>query len=241
MDPIQEISILLKLHVPDFYNNIFIPHSFFKNNNYDIMTTIQENNDSIFYVEKYIQPEEIQRFNYVFEQYAIILSRNFTTDDNLIKFLRKWTCQNISPWRANKKQTRLKKLLNNPKIYYFSPHYIIKLYCDNYYSVHDINTAITNTKKKLYSIAAHIAQETRSFQQKYQNLINHFVYQNEYQDMDYSQKTQILMQDIMKLILDLSEKLIKYDIYAINSLISNIINCYTPINCLNNNDDIYII
>jgi len=227
------ICKLLKLHLVNFYDNIYVPFKFFQKNNWNINKVLVDNADALFYCAGYLSETDKIRFNQVFGKYLVMIQEIFAYR-KLSKLLKAWTNMNNPQWFSTNDQSYLKSILNDDQYHVISPVIVIKLY----YSVtkkyrQDQNKIKVIMTKKLNHIISQYREARKEFQKRYHRIVTKYVYLC---PLDFKVKREyvkLLLNETIMAILDLSEKLIDLKIYGIHSLITNLIS-YTPIDEINN-------
>lgn len=188
------ICILIKKHIENFYDNIYIPYIFFKKNDWDIKKTLLENKDILYYNEKYLINDDKKIFNNIFKNYVKMIEKIMSNE--LYIYLKK-------------EDNNLKKIINS---YPISPIYIIELYKNN--KIDELDEIMEKVKK-----------EKKKFKIIFKKIIKEYVY-NTSKDLVYKLG---FINSVLMEILKLADKLIKLNVYAIHSIISNIIDDILPL------------
>ena len=225
---------LINLHIKGFYDNLYIPFDFFKEDDWKINKILYNNEDVLYYNKKYVTPYDEKRFYEVFDKFIIMIEDILTPNNKLCSFLKRWTNMDQSKWRIINTKSFLKSLLNNRKFRFISPAYITNIYCD-------LNNKYKNDNEKIKSeIIAHLMDiykkckmEIKNFEEIYEEIITAYVYEYPIDTSEESAHVSAFINSIVLEILNFSEKLIDLHIYAIHQIINEIIDYYTPLDTIN--------
>lgn len=223
---------LIHLHLPDFYHNIYLPYKYFRNGNWDIVATIKENTDILFYSEDYMTADTIGRFHKVFDKLSALISTNLS-DLNLYHYLRDLTDDSDpKKWRVIHKHAYLKRIMTDDDYENISPEYITKMYlelCEMYPK--DRNMMGQHLTVELDCIVEKGKSLINMFRRSYRRIVDAYVYYHPLvTDNAY---TIAFVNKIMIAILDVASELINLHIYGIHPLITEIIDYYLPLDDIN--------
>lgn len=224
---IYTLCRLLKLHISNFYDDIYVPVKFFIKAKYDVEKVLYENADSLYYNEEYIVTDE-ERFNEVFDKYVEMIKEILDPNNKLTVYLKKWTSMTDRKYSVINTDSYLRSLLKNEKYRYISPEYITKLFkktCKE--NNKDFNKITVIMEKELNSIIKKLKQETKLFSKLYHQIVISYVFEHP-SDLDENYSKSFITYVILN-ILDFAEKLIDMNIYAIHTIVNNVIDYYTPL------------
>lgn len=224
-DPVTDIQLcrLFNRFIPDIFNKIYLPYNVFKHYKFDIEKALQNNTDSLFYAEGYAIEEDEKMFNKVFDKYLNLVYDVFDNEGALVPFLRNLNDNNIKP-----EKSRIIKIIN--KYDSISPALIAEKYTALMRKFSD------RSKEDIVKILDHqlesINEKARTiiveFNEKFHELLNEFVYENNMNDID-PLTGKLLISTVMGEIWESSNKLIDLGIYAIHEIFHDIIGIYIPI------------
>lgn len=223
---------LLNIHLREFYDDIYIPFTHFRIAKWNIRKVLYENNDVLFYCQKFLTNEDHERFYQVFDKYVFMIEEIFSHDNKLVTFLKKWTDQSQAKWVSIKNNSYLKSILICSKYQYISPEYVTQLYlsCSNKHRGEPakIKEVLEN---ELDQLNKEIRKESKCFRQNYNDLIVSYVYEYPIFSDPAEKKiyTLAFMNSVIMEILNFAEKLVELNVYAIHPFVTNIIDFYTPI------------
>ena len=226
------ICRLCKIHLPDFYDNIYIPFSYFKFDEWEISKVIYNNEDALFYNKKYLVEEDESRFNEVFDKYTAMIEEIMSVDSKLLEFLKKWTNMDGIRWRSRQSGSYLKSVFEKYAV--ISPVHIANTYleCFKKYSG-DRDKIIEELEGNLDSIIKEFRRESREFRRIYNDIVGDYVYDFPFDKSSVKTYKKGFINSVIIAIWDFSEKLIDLNIYAVHPIIANIIEFYIPL------DDIF--
>lgn len=238
----QVICRLLNLHLNDFFNDIFIPFDHFKHGNWKISKILYDNEDCIFYKEKYVPPEDRERFYEVFEKFTNMIENILDPKTKLCSFLKKLTNMDEPKWKYNGTQSYLRRIMKQQKYQTISPLYIIDTYCEiskKYAKEDDASVKETKIKEEhgasLDAIIKKTTREIRIFIRKYNSIVESFVFENPIQHIEMKDNIYVMgfINSVILAIFDFIDKLLDLNIYAVHTIVIDIIDYYLPL------DDIY--
>jgi hypothetical protein len=246
MNKNQTVCRLLNIQLRNFFDDIYIPYTFFKNDKWNINKTLYDNEDVLFYNKKYLTDTDEINFFQIFDKYISMLEDIFCQDNKLYIFLKKWTDMTSTRWKTNGTKSYLKTLLTNPKYQFISPSYTTNLYCEmcnkyknnEKYKDHDAYSDIIKKKmeKKMDQISSQIKKEVRIFRRGYNEIVTSYVYEYPYNTDDKKIYTKAFVNCVIMFVLDFIEKLIDLNVYAIHPIVYEIIGYYMPLDEINNYD-----
>lgn len=233
----KTICRLLNIHLREFFDDIYIPYNFFRNDGWDISKILYKNEDILFYNKKYLTKEDEERFYQVFDKFIMMLEEIFSVNSKLFIYLKNWTDMSGSKWKTNGSKSYLKSILTNKKYQYISPAYTTNIFIQisKKYS-NDIDKIKLEVENHLDGLIKSIRKELRLFKKIYNEIVTSYVY--EY-PIDTKEKNMYILGFINSIILsimDLSEKLIELNVYAIHPIVDEIIRYYTPLDIMNQYD-----
>lgn len=230
MNDFHRICRLLRLNIPDFYDNIYIPFDYFKAGKWDVLNVISENKDAIYYNKTHIYPKNKKYFDKVFKVYLETIMEIFNPKHNLFVFFEKWTDTSGVNWRGIKQKTYLYSLLHNSDYSHFSPIYLHDLYLE---AIKKYGPELSLVKKRVETILdaqlEKVGKILENFEEDFIKIVDNFVYVKDSKKVLESD----LINNTIVLILKYTEKLLKENIYCIHPIISGIIDFSLPL------DDIY--
>lgn len=235
MEKCKEMCRMINVNLKEFYDDIFIPLSYFRNEQWDIAKVLYDNEDSLFYNEKYLPPDDHNRFYEVFDKYVTMVEDIMSPENKLYLFLKKWTDTSETKWKQNNTQSYLKNILLKRKYQVISPGYIANLYynlCKKYRN--DLEKMKEEFEKYLDTIIANMRKEIKIFKKIYNKIVDSYVYENPINNTSNDIYICGFINSIILAVLDFAEKLIEQNIYAIHPIVMDIIGYYTPL------DDIYL-
>jgi hypothetical protein len=249
----RAVCRLLNVNIDDFFNNIYVPFTYFKNGNWDILAVLYKNTDALFFNESYMAAEDKERFNVIFEKYVEMMNKIFSPTSPLVSYLKKWTNMGRGKWTAIKVNSHLKSLLNDEKYNVLSPVYIIECFAklnrsDNETGKKNMEYIKKAHKMELNENMKKVKLEIKKFRQTYHEIVTSYVYEH---PLDYTFGSSYIIgfvNTIILAIMDLAEALIPLNVYAIHSIVMDIISLYTSLDSVNqynptdyNGRDLYIV
>ena len=238
----QTICRLLNLHLNDFFNDIYIPFDHFQHGNWKISKILYDNEDCIFYKEKYVPPEDRQRFYEVFDKFNNMIEKILDPNTKLCSFLKKLTNMNESKWKYNGTQSYLRRIIRKSQYQTISPLHIIETYCEisKKYAKED-DPLVKEAKIKeehsalLDDIIKKTTREIRIFIRKYNSIVESYVFENPIQPIETKDNIYVLgfINSVILAIFDFIDKLLDLNIFAVHTIVTDLIDYYLPL------DDIY--
>ena len=232
------ICNLIEMHIKYFYYHIHIPLEHFEKSSWQISKILFRNKDSLYHNPTYMSKDDDEKFSKVFARYIDMINSIMTPNCNLYNNLISWT-DHLS-YKKIATDSPLQKLLYNMKYNYISPRYIV----DTYYKNINKTNGLEITIFKLNNIRRKLEIEIHAFEKKYVEIVDAYTYDrplNEYNDTI----TKGFINSIILEIIDFADKLIDIRIYAIHSIIDNIIDYYTPLDYIlrvqDNEKQLYIV
>lgn len=230
----KEICRLVNIQLKDFYDDIYIPFNFFREGDWKISKILYDNEDIMFFNNKYLTNEDEDKFYEVFSKYISMLEEILSSDNKLYIFLKNWTDMSGVKWKKNKSKSYLKSLLTDSKYQYISPAYTTNIYCEFSKKYRDDSNRIKlEIENHLDEIIKKVKTEAKLFRETYNEIIACYVY--EYPPNKEDRNTYILgfINSIILTIVQFADKLIDLNVYAIHPIINQIIGYYTPIDEIN--------
>lgn len=248
---------LIKVQMPSFYDNIFVPYHYFRDGRWDIRQIIYENTDALFYSEKYMSSSDQTKFEKLHLDYFNVIAEIMDPEGKLYRFLDKWTIQRgpFAKWRDSREGSHLKNLiLKHDRI---SPFYFIDLYADAIKQ--NIEGTIEARKENIIAIMSkkievrvkNIRRHTIIFKKRYDALVSSFVFNypidfgHDAREREHGACDDISFADkiakyefnfvskLLKSILNFADKLMSLDVYAVHAVITEIIDNFFDIdNCI---------
>ena len=225
----KRVCLLLKKHINEFYDNIYIPMEFFKMNEWNITEVITDNVDALYFNKKYVKKNEKKKFKSVFDVYYNFIINIFSTDTNLFSLINN-----------SKPDVYFSKIISHRPYHIISPLYIADLYITH----KDNKEKIKELINILGRIILNVKNKINIFIDEFMNILNIYVYEYPIDiKMDsyglkykISSHQQNFMSKLILIILNLTEELIKMNIYAVHSIINRIISFYFPLDIINQYD-----
>lgn len=244
----KTICRLLNIQLREFYDDIYIPYTFFKDD-WNINKILYNNEDILFYNKKYLTKDDEEKFYQVFDKFILLLDEIFFPNSKLLIFLKKWTDMSGSRWKSNGSKSYLKSIITDKKYQFISPAYIANIYCDYSKRYRDnVDKIKSEMENHLDNMIKRIRKEIKEFNNLYNEIVSSYVY--EYPLIIDGKNIYVMgfINSIIMAILDFAEKLINLNVYAIHPIINDIIEYYTPLDVINqydpsenNNKKIFII
>lgn len=248
-EEIQEnktVCRLLNIHLKDFFDDIYIPYKFFRDDNWNISKILYNNEDILFYNRKYITETDESRFFEVYDKYILMLEEIFLPSNKLFIFLKKWTDMRGFKWKSNSVKSYLKSLLTGQSYQCISPLFITNLFCDlcNKYKDNEkckdrdsySDMIKKKTEKKLNQLVSEITKEIKIFKRGYNEIVSSYVYEYPYESGDKELYTKAFINCIIMFIIDFADKLINHNVYAIHPIVYEVIGYYVPLDEINTYD-----
>jgi hypothetical protein len=229
----QAICNLIYLHFRKIYRYIYIPHDFFIDDDFDIINILNKNEDMLFYNSNIISRDDKDRFYKIFGELTRIIEHIFNPDSNFAIMLRRWTDMTTSVWEKKKVSSFLNVTLKKRKYSYISPAYITDMFCQLSSQYNEVDKIKDNLITHLDKIIADAKGHIREFSKKYRQIIESYVYYLDIHNDNFLARQKTLLNEIIMNSLDLAEKLVKLNVYAIHEIVNGIISYYTPIDIYN--------
>lgn len=221
----KKLCRLLHKHLPDLHDNIHVPYDWFKDGGWNVINILYDNPDSLFYNDICLTPTDKERFNEIFDKYICIVEPIWKLDSDLRKYLE--NC---------KSDIYLKKIMTIDKYKIISPVYLLDIYKKKWNICKGDHELVDQKyKKHLDKIMASYKTEIKKFKSEISKIVTAYVYEypifsNEEINLGYVKG---FINSIILTILDLAEKLISLNIYAIHAIIYDIVNYYIPLDEIN--------
>ena len=215
---------LVNFHLREFFDDISIDHDTFKQNKWDINKVLYDNDTALFYNHKYVTDQDEIRFFEVFDKYVACIEETLSKDNHLFSYMKAWSSTKSCPW--------LKKMLVSRKYQIISPTYTTNLYVELSDKYEDPEKMRIEFQKNLDIIIEKTRDELKDFKKKYHEILQSYIYEFPLKGMDQTYVSGFINGIIMEII-DLTEKLLNLNIYAIHPLVNNIIDVYVPLDYIN--------
>lgn len=230
----KTMCCLLKLHLKDFYDDIFIPYRFFRDENWDIYKVLYDNMDVLYYSSKYVSDSDYEKFFPIFTKYMEMIEQVFTYNNVLYTYLKKWTDMKGTVWKSINNGSYLKWLMTDEKYQIISPSYIANYYydtCEKYN--HDMLKIKVEMEQHLDKIKRNAKKEQVKFEKKFRAIVFSYVYEPSYNTPDHKLNVKSFINCVFHAIIDFSDKMIDLHIYALHPLINSIVGSYIPLDDIN--------
>ena len=232
---IKNICRLLNKNLPDFYDDIYIPYDLFKEGEWDINDILHKNADVLFYNKKCMTTDDDKRFYEVFDKYICLMEPIWEPDSQLRKYLKSWA--------KKSGVTYLKYIMTKDKYKIISPMFLADTYKKMYIKC-DGGTELLKVEyiKCLDKIMSVYENEIHLFKIEIDKIINAYVYEypiecisekEKVQPIDSLNYTKGFINSIILAIIEFAEKLITLNIYAIHTIVVDVINYYVPLDDIN--------
>lgn len=230
----EKMCKLIKTNLPDFYDDIFIPYGYFKSGNWNINDILRENTDALFYNKEYLLSGERKDFYNLFDKYIEFIKLFWEPNSQLNIYL--------VTWEQKENPTYLKQIMTDSKYKIISPLYMTDLYKKIFTKYkNDTDVFDKKFKKALDKIMIDYQKERNIFKRTFHELVDAYVCEypidNQYDD----HYIKGFINGILLAIYDFADKLIDLNIYAIHSIIVDIIDYYVPLDTINTSKKIIII
>ena len=235
----RTVCRMINVQLREFFDDIYLHIDLFRKAGWKINKVLYNNEDALYFNDKYLADEDHARFHEVFDKYVAMLEEILSTDNRLFTFLEKWTDTSMAKWKSNNIGIRsyLKSIIAGREYQIISPLYVTNYFLELKQKYNDDNDKIKEKlETHLNEICENFQIERRNFKKIYNSIIESYVY-------DYPTKkndpvvieTYILgfINSVILAILDFAEKLIDLNIYAIHPLVNEVIYYYTPIDEIN--------
>jgi hypothetical protein len=228
----KQLCRLVKKHLPTFFDDIYVPYDSFKEGNWDIPEVLSLNFDSLFYNEKYMAEADNDRFYEVFDKYLRFIEPILQPTSELAKSMESWSTKKIN--------TQLKKIIIGKKYHIISPLLMIQTY-KKLCKEHKNETkefVRAELKKCLDKILGSFHKEIDLFKIEFDKIVTDYVYTYPLNGSPKYCSTYIkgFINSIILIILELVDKLIDLQIYAIHGVVADLINYYVPLDIINSYD-----
>lgn len=225
---------LINIHLKEFFDDIHIPYSFFRDDDWKINKILYKNEDMLYYNKKYLTEEDEERFFEVFDKFIAILEEILTPNNKLYSFLKKWTDMSHSKWKSINTRSYLKSLLIDRKYQFISPAYVTDVYCHISKKYREDTDKIkSELEDHLDFLVKNVKKEIKIFRKIYDDIVTLYVYEYPYDIQEKNCYNLAFVNSIILEILNFAEKLIDLHVYAIHPIINNIIEYYTPLDEIN--------
>lgn len=233
----KTICRLLRLHISDFFDNIYIPFKFFERDEWDISKVLNENEDCLFYNEDYLTDDDQTRFYQVFYKYIRMIEDIMCENNELIKHLKKWTDMSKTRWSERKSKSYLKSLLDKKNYQMISPLHIVNIFIEcSEKNREDTTKIISEVEEKLNSIVKQMKTVIREFRGCYRGIIDSYVYEFPLNPDEKEAYIKGFINSIIMTIVDYTDALVNLGIYAVHPIFRDIIEHYLPLDEINTYD-----
>lgn len=267
----QMLCRFIRVHLPSLYTDIHAPFSYFKYYKWNVSRVLRHSKDSLFYNEEYMTEEDIKRFNELYENYKEIIKEIFVPSGYFMKLLTSWTCKQevvnedgttSEEWVAVERKSRLRDILQCSRYDYFSPIYVIDLYVKYTKIYQDHTTVIDCVVEKLEAKTEVVKKHLRKFRRQVTSLVTEFVAtypvsiepsesaicainsvvheETSANPIEFN-RANVLMNAIMKLILEFAELMIPLHVHAIHELVNSVVAKYVHFDGYNVDDDCEVV
>lgn len=222
------ICEMINLHLNEFFDDIYIPFDFFKENDWKIRKVLYDNEDALFYHSKYLINDDENRFYEIFDKYVSMIEEILspTPNNKLYIYLKKWS--------SGYNNEFLKSLiLDDYQV--ISPLYTTNLYCKYRHKYDDAHKLRNKIQHHLDKIIKSMKKEIKTFKHQYFRIVDRYVAEFPI-DGDNTSYISGFINSVILEILNLAEKLINLHIYAIHPIISEIVNHYFPLDRITESD-----
>lgn len=235
----KKMCQLIKNNLDNFYDEIYIPYNLFRENDWNIINVLYDNSDSLFYSEEYLTESDKEFFFKIFDKYVRFIGKIWVPNSQLNIYLKKWN--------KIEKPTYLKKIMTDEKYQIISPLYLAHLY-KKIFIKYKNDTKIFNIKfnKKLDKIITKYEICRDEFDVEFNKIVNSYVYEypisfsnaiHVNSDSDHiANYTKGFINAVTLSVISFADKLIDLNIYAIHSIVYDIINYYVPLDDINSYD-----
>lgn len=208
--PNERICKLISSHLEYFFDFIYIPIDHFSTENWKIKEVLYENKDVLFYDKKYLSHDQ---FRDVFDKYISMLENIFSPFGKLIFYIEQWN------YLAD--ENLLKRLIVHKKYRYISPSYIANIYDDSIKKEKywEVEKKLSEHLDGIYHAAK---KEMVQFKKHFLSIIMYHVYW-------FPFRTNKLLEIVIKFILNLTEKMVGLNVYAIHPIVNNVVEFYLPL------------
>jgi hypothetical protein len=247
----RTVCRLLNIQIREFFDNIYIPFSHFKSEEWDISDVLNRNDDVLFYNENFMSDNVNEKHFYdVFDKYVKMIEEIMNPNSALMIFLKKWTDMSDIRWKSTLGKSYLKSILTGQEYDCISPIYIVNYYIGltkKYQNMPDkakVQDQIkTDIESHLDDIMKKVKRETNKFKRAYHKIVDAYVYQHPVDSIDednLNNEKQTYVKDfictVILAIVDFADKLIDLHIYKIHPIVLDVIDYYLPLDELNHYD-----
>lgn len=245
----RTICRLLKLHLDEFYSDIYIDYADFRNNKWKINKVLYDSEHVLFYIKRFLTEEDDTKFYEVFEKYTEMIEEIMNPNNKLSHFLKRWTDMTGSVWLDKNINSYLKSLITHKKYQYISPEYTTNIYytlCKKYSN--NIELVKVDIEEHLNGIVSNVRSEIKEFKSVYNEIIASYTYEFPIDSTEQYTYTLGFINSIILSILIFAEKMIELHVYAVHPIINGVIEYYTPLDEIseyspseNGNRQIYVV
>lgn len=234
MEENKTMCRLMNIHFKEFYDDIYIPYKYFRDDDWKIGKILYNNEDILFYNKKYLPEADEERFYEVFDKFTTMIEGILTPNNNLYNFLKKWTNMTGKKWKSTNQTSYLKKILDDPDYQYISPAYIVDMYCGlvNKYG-NNSSQILEQLTNILESILSQANDEVKKFRKKYNKIVSSYVFECPHMLSTKDKYDSGLINSVLLEIFNFAEKLIDLHIHGVHTIVNSIINFYTPLDDIN--------
>ena len=234
----KTICRMVNIQLRDFFDDIYIPYHYFRKAEWKISKVLYNNEDSLFYNEKYLTPEDKNRFYEVFDKFVNMIEEILSTENKLHTFLEKWTDTSDIRWRSLPTKSYLKSVLTKKEYQVISPLYVTNLYCELNAKYKDDKKVKKILEDHLDEVIKNVKKEMREFKKIYNSIVDSYTYEYPLDESECTSDIYVkgFINSVILASLDYVEKLLDLNIYAVNPMVMDIIGFYTPLNEINTYD-----
>ncbi|BCS83287.1 hypothetical protein QLL95_gp0836 [Cotonvirus japonicus] len=238
------VCCMIKRFISDFFDNIYVPYKYFRKDSWNILETLNNNEDILFFNKNFMTKSDKDRFYEVFDKFVIMVGEILCSDSDLYECLKNMPDTSIHRINKNSDEYYILSLFNNRKYCYISPVHILQIY-DKYSRKYTDQNLKLKTENELNSIIKNVRKEINIFKTTYDNLTMSYVCEKPFDNAETDTYVKGFVNSIMLEILDFAEKLIDLNIYAVHIIITEIIDYCIPLDDINafdpnDNDGRYI-
>lgn len=225
----KKMCRLIRKHLKGVYDDIYVSYKYIRQNDWNIANSMHDNTDSLFYDGDYMTESDTNRFYEIFHRYvSVVIEPIFNYSNQLSRYMQSWSDKSSS--------TYLKRLMIEGDYAILSPLFVADAYKKKYMKYKKDKTRLDNKfKKYLDGIILEYNKERKLFKHTYREIIDSYVYECPLDIVLDSNSTYVkgFINSIIMTILDFAEKIIELNVYAIHSIVNEIIDYYVPLDDIN--------
>lgn len=258
----KKMCQLIKNNLDNFYDEIYIPYNLFSENDWNVINVLYDNSDSLFYSEEYLTESDKEFFFKIFDKYVRFIGKIWVPNSQLNIYLKKWDkmekptylkqimtnekYQIISPvYLADLYKKIFIKYKDDTKIFNIKFNKKLDKIITEYENCRDefdvefnkiVNSYVYEYPISFSSNATHVNSDS-------DHIANYTPCGLEPTSMevDYTYRartgyTKEFINAVTLSVISFADKLIDLNIYAIHSIIYDIINYYVPLDDINSYD-----